>query len=231
MVAANSASEILKRVDKRLETLNSHGEKLSDRALSIAATGSPDTMRSIRRNVGNGTQHGISTDTLTKLAPHLHTTAEWLMSGAGAEVRQAEHIESADVLRDGAPTRRTVRIVGYVGAGSTAHYYAISDEDYEEVPAPIGASDQTVAVEIKGKSFGPLMDSWLVFYDDVRSPVTEDLLGEICVVGLTDDRILIKQIRRERNGSFTLHSNSNEEPIQDAQIEWAARVKDMRPRK
>jgi len=230
MVAVNSAKDILKRIDKRLKTLNSDGVKLSDRALSIAATGSPDTMRSIRRNVGNGTQHGISTDTLTKLAPHLQTTAEWLMSGAGAEVRQAGHVDSEHVPLDAAPTFRTVRIVGYVGAGSTTHYYAISDEDYEEVPAPTGASNKTVAVEIKGKSFGPLMDSWLVFYDDVRSPVTEDLLGEICVVGLADDRILIKQIRRERDGSFSLYSNSNEEPIRDAQIEWAARVKDMRPR-
>lgn len=126
---------------------------------------------------------------------------------------------------------KTVRIKGYVGAGGEAHFYKLSDEDYEEVPAPEGATDQTIAVEIKGKSWGPFMDTWLVFYDDVRSPVTEDLLGHPCVVGLDDDRILIKVIKRDGNGGYRLISNNPNEPvIEDAGIEWAAKVTGMRPR-
>lgn len=126
---------------------------------------------------------------------------------------------------------RTVKLKGYVGAGSVAHFYAVADDDFEEVEAPLSATDQTIAVEIRGQSFGPLMDSWLVYYDDVRSPITEDLVGKICVVGLSDDRILIKKIVRDGNGGFNLKSNSESEPdMLDVDIEWAARVTDMKPR-
>jgi len=128
------------------------------------------------------------------------------------------------------PQGRVVKIRGYVGAGSEAHFYALADEDYEEVPAPAGACDQTVAVEIRGKSMGPLLSSWLVFYDDVRSPVTPDLIGQLCVVGLADDRILVKEIRQNGRGGFRLLSNTNEPPVDDVKIEWAAKVTDMRPR-
>jgi hypothetical protein len=144
-----------------------------------------------------------------------------------------EDVRSEDVAH-GLPeptSPRMVKVKGYVGAGSQAHYYAVSDEEFEEVEAPVGAADATVAVEIRGKSMGPLLDTWIVFYNDVRSPITNDLLGQLCVVGLADDKILIKQIKRERDGSFTLLSNSSDEPIRNAQIEWAALVTEMRRRR
>jgi transcriptional regulator with XRE-family HTH domain len=144
----------------------------------------------------------------------------------------ALHVRSEDVAAalPTPPQGRVVKVRGYVGAGSEAHFYALADEDYEEVPAPTGASDQTVAVEIRGKSMGPLLSSWLVFYDDVRSPVTPDLFGQLCVVGLADDRILVKEIRQNGRGGFRLFSNTNEPPVDDVKIEWAAKVTDMRPR-
>jgi hypothetical protein len=80
---------------------------------------------------------------------------------------------------------------------------------------------------------GKALDSWLVYYDDVHSPVTESLIGRLCVVGLADDRILIKRIERSRNGKkgFRLVSNNPEEPtIEDAQIEWAALVTALQPK-
>jgi hypothetical protein len=128
------------------------------------------------------------------------------------------------------PIKRTVRVKGYVGASGEAFYYRLADEDFEEVEAPEGSSDQTVAVEIRGKSFGPLVDSWLVFYDDVRSPVTEDLIGKTCVIGLADDRIVLKEIQRNGRGGYRLLSNSGEGVIENAQIEWAAKVNNMRQR-
>jgi len=142
------------------------------------------------------------------------------------------HMRSEDVAAsiDAGP-KKTVRVKGYVGAGGEAHFYRLSDEAFEEVLAPEGSTDCTVAVEIRGTSWGPQMNSWLVFYDDVRSPITEDLLGKPCVVGLADDRILIKVIQRDRNGDYRLVSNNPSEPdIEDAQIEWAAKVTSMKPR-
>lgn len=128
------------------------------------------------------------------------------------------------------PSGPTVKLKGYVGAGSEAHFYRLADDDYEEVPAPPGATDQTVAVEIKGTSMGAALHSWLVFYDDIHSPVADHMIGQLCVVGLADDRILVKKIERAR-GKYRLISNAyDEEPIEDAIIEWAALVTNMRPK-
>lgn len=135
--------------------------------------------------------------------------------------------EETAQLGDDVPQK--VRLVGYVGAAAEAHFYAIDQQDLDEVPAPEGSTPSTVAVEIRGTSLGALFDRWLVFYDDVRRPVTSDLIGRLCVVGLADERVLIKKIKRGRDGMFTLLSNT-EDPIHDAVIEWAARVKTMVPR-
>lgn len=141
-----------------------------------------------------------------------------------------EHVESEEVADSvGAPPRREVPVKGYVGAGDQAHYYAVAQGDLDTVPAPDNATDRTVAVEIKGTSLGEFFDRWLVFYDDVRSPVTSDLIGRPCIVCLADERILVKKLLRGRNGRFRLISNT-EEPIENVEVIWAARVTHMEPR-
>lgn len=98
------------------------------------------------------------------------------------------------------------------------------------VPAPDGSTDDTVACEIRGESLGPLFDHWLVFYDDVRTPVTPDLIGHLCVVGLPDGRVLVKRLQKAAGtGFFHLISNT-EGPILDQPVDWAAKVKTMTPR-
>ncbi|MBR1206988.1 MULTISPECIES: phage repressor protein [unclassified Bradyrhizobium] len=224
----DSLKKIVSRIEKRLKALDLKAATASRKAgLSASA------IRNLQRGAkGEIATKGANAATMSALAPVLKTSAGWLLDGAGPELVEPDpHIESSAVLRDASRQGRFVRLIGYVGAGSEAHYYAIAQEDFQEVEAPPFSTDQTVAVEIRGKSFGPLLDSWLVFYDDVRSPITDDMLNQTCVVGLADDRILIKHVRRERDGSFTLISNSNEPPIQDAKIEWAARVIGMRPRR
>jgi len=124
----------------------------------------------------------------------------------------------------------TVRVVGYVGAGAATHFYAISQGDLDEVPAPEGSTADTVAVEIRGDSLGSLFDRWLVFYDQVRSPVTSDLIGRLCVVGLPDDRVLVKKIQNGSRKGFHRLLSEREPPIEDVLIAWAARVKSMVPR-
>jgi phage repressor protein C with HTH and peptisase S24 domain len=125
----------------------------------------------------------------------------------------------------------TVPLVGYVAAGSETHFFNDAGK-LDDVKAPDGASEETVAVEIRGESLGPLFDRWLVFYDDVQRPVTSDQINKLCVVGLTDGRILVKKIQKAkgRQGLFHLLSNGVEPPILDVEIEWAARVKSMVPR-
>lgn len=125
----------------------------------------------------------------------------------------------------------TVPLVGYVSAGARAYFNA-ENEELERVRAPNDATPNTVAVEVRGDSLGALFDQWLVYYDDdeVRSPVTSDMIGRLCVVGLPDDRVLVKRIRRAKTLGL-YHLDSNTEPtINDVEIAWAAKVKSMEPR-
>lgn len=126
--------------------------------------------------------------------------------------------------------KRRVRVVGYVGAGSNAHFYAISQGDLDAVEAPAGTGDNTVAVEIRGDSIGSWFNRWLVFYDDLRTPVTDDLIGKLCVIGTGDGRVLIKELRAaKKRGLFDLYS-SNEPPLRNISVDWAAEVKAMAQR-
>lgn len=160
------------------------------------------------------------------------TVNRWL-SGAEPEGHRRDAINAAyDELVDTAPLtpRSEVPLVGYVGAGAVAHYYATADDGLGTAPAPEGATETTVAVEVRGESLGALFEHWLVYYDDVRSPITHDMIGRLCVVGLPDDRILVKKIKRSKTaGLFHLLSNI-EEPMFDQELLWGARVKSMMPR-
>ena len=206
-------STVLKRIEQRLKAVELSADAASKQA------GKPDAIRNLRRAARKGSRGGLHTQTIDALAPVLRTTAAWLLEGKGPR----------DTPEGAAPTL-TVPVKGYVGAGAEAHYYAVAQGDLDDVAAPAGATDHTVAVEIRGESLGPLFDRWLVFYDDVRRPVTADLMGRLCVVGLADDRILVKKIRPGRRGRFRLLSTPPEPPIEDAEVEWAAPVRIMTPR-
>ncbi len=129
----------------------------------------------------------------------------------------------------GAQPGRMVPVVGYVGAGSEAHLFSEGQGPFGEVEAPEGSTDDTVAVEIRGESLGALFNEWLVFYDDVQSPVRPALHGKLCVVGLPDGRVLVKQIKPAGDGRFHLISNT-EDPLLDQHVDWAAKVKTMTPK-
>ncbi len=123
-----------------------------------------------------------------------------------------------------------VPLVGHVGAGATAHFYADGQGPFDEVAAPDAASVNTVAVQIRGHSLGALFDNWIVFYDNVHNPPGDEMAGRMCVCGLADGRVLIKALKRSPNtGLWNLLSNV-EAPIYDVALDWAAVVREMRPR-
>jgi len=134
------------------------------------------------------------------------------------------NVSQSDVFTEEAP------LVGYVGAGAETHYYAVADHPNEYVPMPPSGNQNTVAVEVRGSSLGSIFDRWLVYYDEVRNPPTADLLGKLCVVGLNDDRVLVKRLRRgSAPGLYHLESVTDA-LIEDVEVVWAAKVKHMSPR-
>lgn len=166
----------------------------------------------------NGTR-GLRPDTAEKYAKAFKVPAEWILYGKGKKNGVAPS------------PLQTVPVVGYVGAADQA-YFVDPGNLSDDAPAPVGATAETVAVEIRGESLGDVFDRWLAFYDDVHRPVTQDQIGRLCVVGLKDGRILVKKIQRSkgRHGLYHLISNGNTPPILDVEIEWAAKVINMVPR-
>jgi phage repressor protein C with HTH and peptisase S24 domain len=123
------------------------------------------------------------------------------------------------------PGPSLVPLVGYVGAGAGLHYYGSGQGAFDEVPAPPYGNRNTVAVEVRGNSmYGIAQDGWVIYYDDVRSIVTDDLIGELCVVWLPNDEALIKLLHRgSAPGLFDLES-SNAPTIHDVEVLHAAQV-------
>lgn len=165
----------------------------------------------------NGTR-GLKPGVAKKYAKAFKVPAEWILYGEPPK------------KTNGTPAGRVVPLVGYVGAGAEAFFF--SDQgDLGDVKAPDRASEETVAVEVRGESLGALFDRWLVFYDDVHRPVTADQINKLCVVGLADGRIMVKKVQKSRGRQGLYHLLSNTEaPILDVEIEWAAKVISMEPR-
>lgn len=137
---------------------------------------------------------------------------------------------SVEELFGATAPRRQVPVAYYVGAGAEVQAYADNQGPFDFVDAPADASLSTVAGRIDGVSLGRILDQAVVFWDDVRSPVTTDQHGRLCVVELHDGRVLVKEVHPSRTaGLFHLFSET-EQPILDVPLVWAAVVTNIRPR-
>lgn len=143
-----------------------------------------------------------------------------------ARAARAFNVDEADIISN----RRTTKIVGRVGAGAEAHFYADADDNHDEVAQPPNATDKTVGLEINGDSVGPFFNSWLVFYEDIRSPVTPDLMGKLCIVETVEGRVLVKKLLRGSEPDRYHLLSQTESPIENAELRWAAEVTAMTPR-
>jgi transcriptional regulator with XRE-family HTH domain len=124
-----------------------------------------------------------------------------------------------------------VPIIGYVGAGAAAFFYDDASHSDDFAPRPPDSSAETVALAVKGDSMpGVAEDNWLVYYDQRQEGVTEEMIGELCVVGLEDGRTLVKRIYSgAQPGTFDLISTGHK-PIRGVLIAWAAKVDWIKPR-
>lgn len=121
----------------------------------------------------------------------------------------------------------TLPIKGYAGAGAEVHFIP---EPTEAVPPPKNATPDTVAIELRDNCLGLAYNGWVAFYDDRREPITEALYGHLCVVSLSDGRVLIKIPKPAlQKGRFHLLSDHSE-PILDVRISWAAKVIGLAPK-
>jgi len=167
-------------------------------------------------------QNEYSAEDAARYAKAYRTTAGWLLTGQGPELPPEAENESSG---------RQVPLVGYVAAGSRAHFEPAGHLG-EVDPGEIAITPQTVAVEVRGNSLGANWSGSKIFYDDridvpARFP---ELIGSLCIVGLDDGRILVKWLQKgSRRGRYHLVSET-EPPIFDVKLEWAAKVRNVVPK-
>lgn len=166
-------------------------------------------LRSLRNRAGwthqvAADRMGISRDHFIKLERGDRNLTAPMIAKAAAAFGTAQ----TEIIADSG----SVPIVGLVGAGGSATITFVSDGELGEAPKPPAGNDRTVAVEVRGASMrGVADDGWLVYYDDVRSPITEDMIGELCVLWLNDGQVVIKKPYPSRAaGRYDLESTSAE---------------------
>ena len=122
-----------------------------------------------------------------------------------------------------------VRVVGYVGAGAETHLFADGQGPFDWAPAPPDARANTVAVRVRGTSMAGLIDDGsLLYYDERSDPPTADMNGALCILGLTDGRVVVKKLYKGgKRGRWNLIS-TNDAPMMDQAVEWAAKVTSVR---
>ncbi|WP_090848764.1 hypothetical protein [Paracoccus alkenifer] len=77
-------TDVLIRIDERLAEMKVDGRGMSDRSLSLEATGSTDTIRNWRRQAtGAKPTAGANIATIAKVARALNVSADWLLTGEG----------------------------------------------------------------------------------------------------------------------------------------------------
>lgn len=158
---------------------------------------------------------GIPRDRVIDYAKKFRVSAEWLLTGIGKM--------EAD----------TVPIVGKAGAGPEGTViFSEAQGEQGEAPMPPGGTDDTVALEVNGDSMrGIAEDGWLVYYENRRNPPTEDLLGELCIVGLADGRVMVKYLIRGRGRNLYDLESVTAPTLRDTRVEWAALVTAIIPRR
>jgi len=124
----------------------------------------------------------------------------------------------------------SVPIVGYVGAGGEVLFSEGQGPFGHVQMPPKNAGETTVAVVVRGDSMsGQLEDGWTIYYDKRQEPPSESLTGRLCVVGLTDGRVLVKKLIHGRQvGHYDLYS-ANAAPLLDQPVQWAAKVSWIAP--
>ena len=127
-------------------------------------------------------------------------TPEWLLTGLGhlsVETGAETWPEPEDWEK---PTRHLVPLVGYVAAGYEAHYYDHFPARLEEMEDPRLGAEGTHLFELRDHGFGPAFDRWRVYFEEICRPVTPDLIGFFCVIGLDDGRIVLRVDKIDRTG-------------------------------
>ena len=122
-----------------------------------------------------------------------------------------------------------VPVVGKVIHGLGLMLFEGLAENFETVPAPEYATENTVCLIVDGGQFGDFFDGWHIFYENERAALRPELVGKLCIMGLNDGRVVCRWIRPgAMPDRYHLVSHVGQ-PMFDQTIVWATKVIGMRP--
>jgi len=200
--------DVLFRIESRLKAVG-----LSAHAASLLAK-RPDAIRNLKRAVKNHDRRGITTETLTALAPVLKTTAAWLLEGVG------------DPDPDAVPAH-SVKVVGKIGAGAEIfpEFEQTPPEGLFEIDVPFPVPTDAIAFQIEGDSMWPRYDPGDIVICWRQGNDVKEVIGWEAAVRTTEGKRYLKRIQRGAvGGTFDLESH-NAAPIRNVRLEWASEIK------
>lgn len=139
--------------------------------------------------------------------------AEWLYDGVPP-------------MRATSPDERLVPILGKVGADPE---YPLrmdqADETTDFAPIPPGGTVKSVALLVQGNSMPEVAeDGSLLYFEDQRTPPTEDMIGRVVVVETEDHEVLVKRLQRGSTKKLYNLESIYGPPKLDVRLRWAARI-------
>jgi phage repressor protein C with HTH and peptisase S24 domain len=138
--------------------------------------------------------------------------AEWLYDGEGPMKAKID--------------RRLVPVLGRVGASSDGLIRMDNADRTEDfVPVPPGGSSKAVALMVQGNSMPDVAeDGSIIYFEDQRTPPTEDMIGRVVVVETEDHEVLVKRLQRGSGKKLYNLESIYGEPKRDVRLRWAARI-------
>lgn len=194
-----------------------------------------DKIKKIRQSMGLkqdafGEMLGTNQSTVSRWERGASPEGPMLQKIADLANTTVERLLGVDAL-SGTPAN-TIPVVGYVGAGAAVYPY----DDYPRgdgmdfIERPAFVTGQAVAVEVRGDSLLPVAeDGWRLVYTGQQAILEEEVLNRLCVVQLTDGRMLVKRVTRGTSPQRYHLLSTNAPMIEDVEIMWAARVKAIIP--
>lgn len=188
------------------------GNRLREARLSRGFRSAAEAARQFQWNITsyqqaeNGTRPPTR-DKITEYARNFRVSVSWLLTGSGTP-------EDTDI--------KTVPFFGHIDQASG--YLVRSDPAAkEEVIAPPGASEFTVAIRARGGG-RVVCAGALLYFENRRRPATEELLGKLCVVAIDDSKVVIRRVEPgSQPGLFNLFTFVDP-LIADCQPLWAAEI-------
>jgi phage repressor protein C with HTH and peptisase S24 domain len=201
--------DVLDRIQERLKEVG-----LSESAAARQAKLSPDAIRNIRRSVEAGKDGaGVSTRTLTALAPVLQTTVAWLSDGTRHD--------------DAEPLETDIPIMGYIGAGAEIEpeFEQTPPDGLDQVTIPFPVPSDLIGFRVRGTSMLPVFrDGTVVLVYREQKRGLETFYGEEAAVRTSDGRRYIKTVMRGGENNTVTLTSWNADPIENQRLEWIGEI-------